>query len=625
MSAPVWTSELGKSFWRNVRLGNIQCEFDERAPSGLWKAYEKEDGTLLTGSYYPRPSTKPLDCDLTKSGFIRLRFRVKGAPAGEDKPVNLKVPWDYIGHGQNRDSMLGKIGQPWVLEILNLLHRLRIPESERQSANVLKCEDAAKQALLLIQGVEDDWDDPTNQVHIIVKLHRVMTPQETLDGWECGNKYDWAFLRTRMYTKNWKNFPLPLAFNLKTLYTHMESGIVTRRSVLVTEAKGNGLHVGAFLNNRFCNTRRFPVNETMQIIFKVFKYVLKLQLDTLESEGAVLGDLHEQNITVMGGETREGPEGRVPGAEKLTFAVVDCSGTLPVINRPAPPWARPLQPARAWQVLRRLPDDNPWEEDEPQARPVQPAGPLPDPWEQEWAPQPEPVQAAGPPPGRLLTPAEQFGMFLGHRQQARPAHPAQPPNVQEQPVQENRWGRNRVPEPAGPPPGRKAGPAAGHQEGRVPEPADLHQDVKQDGRLLDTKKAECRSLLDRRRQSSLAKESPRPCRCSHLPRKLRRQVLLLLNSARHFRSTPRRMWRCPKSFQRSRPTVSLRGTWSERAGKASFRHFRASAERPRPWPKRVRASTHTSSERAVQVRLILLLCHSWVTFYIFWVLKPNQE
>ena len=69
MSAPVWTSELGKSFWRNVRLGNIQCEFDERAPSGLWKAYEKEDGTLLTGSYYPRPSTKPLDCDLTKSGF----------------------------------------------------------------------------------------------------------------------------------------------------------------------------------------------------------------------------------------------------------------------------------------------------------------------------------------------------------------------------------------------------------------------------------------------------------------------------------------------------------------------------------------------------------------------------
>ena len=73
------------------------------------------------------------------------------------------------------------------------------------------------------------------------------------------------------------------------------------------------------------------MNETIQIIFKVFKYVLKLQLDTLESEGAVLGDLHEQNITVMGGETREGPEGRVPGAEKLTFAVVDCSGTLPVI------------------------------------------------------------------------------------------------------------------------------------------------------------------------------------------------------------------------------------------------------------------------------------------------------
>ena len=164
-----------------------------------------------------------------------------------------------------------QIGQPWVLEILNLLHRLRIPESERQSANVLKCEDAAKQALLLIQGVEDNWDDPTNQVHIIIKLHRVMTPQETLDGWECGNKYDLGVSEDSNVHEELEKLPLPLAFNLKTLYTHMESDIVTRRSVLVTEAKGNGLHVGAFLNNRFCNTRRFPVNETIQIIFKVFK------------------------------------------------------------------------------------------------------------------------------------------------------------------------------------------------------------------------------------------------------------------------------------------------------------------------------------------------------------------
>ena len=82
---------------------------------------------------------------------------------------------------------------------------------------------------------------------------------------------------------------------------------------------------------------------------------------------------------------------------------------------------------------------------------------------------------------------------------------------------------------------------------------DLHQDVKQDGRLLDTKKAECRSLLDRRRQSSLAKESPRPCRCSHLPRKLRRQVLLLLNSARHFRSNAKKNVEVPKVIPKIPP------------------------------------------------------------------------
>ena len=209
-----------------------------------------------------------------------------------------------------------------------------------------------------------------------------------------------------------------------------------------------------------------------------------------------------------------------------------------------PPWARPLQPARAWQVLRRLPDDNPWEEDEPQARPVQPAGPLPDPWEQDWAPQPEPVQAAGPPPGRLLTPAEQFGMFPGHRQQARPAHPAQPPNVQEQPVQENRWSRNRVPEPAGPPPGRKAGPAAGHQEGRVPEPAGPPP-----GREAG-------------RAAAGHQEGRVPEPAGPPPAKQPAQALPLQPPAKKTASasTPRRMWRCPKSFQRSRPTVSLRGT-----------------------------------------------------------------
>ena len=323
-------------------------------------------------------------------------------------------------------------------------------------------------------------------------------------------------------------------------------------------------------------------------------------------------------------------KGRVPEpAEKGRVPEPVGKGKVPKPAKPLPPpgpppWARPLQPARAWQVLRRLPDDNPWEEDEPQARPVQPAGPLPDPWEQEWAPQPEPVQAAGPPPGRLPTPAEQFGMFPGHSSK-QDRHTLLSPLMSRNSLCKRIAGaETECPSLLDLHPDAKQDRQLATKKAECQSLLDLHQDVKQDGQLLDTKKAECRSLLDRRRQSSLAKESPRPCRCSHLPRKLRRQVLLLLNSARHFRSTPRRMWRCPKSFQRSRPTVSLRGTWSERAGKASFRHFRASAERPRPWPKRVRASTHTSSERAVQVRLILLLCHSWVTFYIFWVLKPQS-
>ena len=268
-----------------------------------------------------------------------------------------------------------------------------------------------------------------------------------------------------------------------------------------------------------------------------------------------------------------------------------------------PPWARPLQPARAWQVLRRLSDDNPWGGGNHNQNRSKLLGLL--------------LAGFSPRPSNL-------GCSLGTVSK-QDRHTLLSPLMSRNSLCKRIAGaETECPSLLDLHPDAKQDRQLATNKAECQSLLDLHQDVKQDGRLLDTKKAECRSLLDRRRQSSLAKESPRPCRCSHLPRKLRRQVLLLLNSARHFRSTPR-MWRCPKSFQRSRPTVSLRGTWSERAGKASFRHFRASAERPRPWPKRVRASTHTSSERAVQVRLILLLCHSWVTFYIFWVLKPNQE
>ena len=300
MTAPVSSSELGKIFWKNVRLGNIICEFYEKPPSGRDGRLTAADGTLLMGEYHPRPtSPKPLDSNCTRTGEVRLRFRVKGARPGVHK--ECRVQWNYIGHGQNRDSMLGKIPQPWVLEILKLLDGIRIPDNEGQSATVLKCKEAASTAGFLIRGRKPNGHDPTDQVHVIIKLHRVLTAQEIQSKFECGNQYDFSFLRGRMYTKNWREFPVPLAFSLETLLTHPTARgdtALIRRSVLVTEAKGEGLNVGAFLNNRFSNPNRYPVTETMHIIFKVFMYVLKLQLDTLETEGALLGDLHEENITV---------------------------------------------------------------------------------------------------------------------------------------------------------------------------------------------------------------------------------------------------------------------------------------------------------------------------------------
>ena len=324
MSAPVHTSAVGQAFWQNVRLGNLTGEFYER---------ELEDGTktgsLLPGHYHPRPnSPSPLDSNITRNGLIRLRFRVKGGRP--DLVKEVKIEWNYISHGQNRDSMLAKLLQPTVFSILNLLEHLNIPETEeeRQSATVLEKERAAKDALKLIRGVEADWGHPTDQVHIILKLHRVIGRWENI---ECGNAYDYEFLKSGMMTTNWHAFPVPLAFNLHTLISHLPESCypATRRSLLATEATGDGTTVTRFLNGRFANPLRYPPKETMQILFSVFKYVLKLQLDTLRTEGSILGDLHSENITVMGG--RSG--GRVPGDEGLKFALVDCSGLLPVVGK----------------------------------------------------------------------------------------------------------------------------------------------------------------------------------------------------------------------------------------------------------------------------------------------------
>ena len=209
MTAPVSSSELGQIFWRNVRLGNILCDFYEKSPTGPGGQLAAKDGTLMMGQYYPRPQN-PLDGNCTKEGEIRLRFHVNGG--GPEVKRDCRVPWTYIGHGQNRDSMLGRIKQPWVLEILGLLQYLNIHPDERPSADVLKCQEAAEEGLKLIQGLKADWADQTHQVHVIVKLHRILNHQEVNNGWVDGNKQDFMLLRARMYTKNWRAFSHPAGF-----------------------------------------------------------------------------------------------------------------------------------------------------------------------------------------------------------------------------------------------------------------------------------------------------------------------------------------------------------------------------------------------------------------------------
>ncbi|CAE7299011.1 unnamed protein product [Symbiodinium microadriaticum] len=318
MTKPVHESELGKAFWNNVRVENISCSLFETSDGE-----GPPQGALQMGPYV-RPQN-PLESSMTRTGRVCLQFHVKGAP--ESSVLQLKVGWTYVQHGQNRDSMLGKIMEPEVVQILALLKQLKIPSSERQSAEkLMKCQKIAEEALSLLQGRVPSENNPTDQVHIIVKLHRVRTPKEKREGWIDGNASDSVFLKGRRWTRYWRTFPQFLAFDEFALMTHHKTSgnlfPVTRRSVLVTEAKGDGTALGKFISDRLANiTSRFSSEkETMQLVFKAFKFILQVQMHHLETEGAFLADLHENNITVMS----DGNGGPLD----VQFAFVDASGLL---------------------------------------------------------------------------------------------------------------------------------------------------------------------------------------------------------------------------------------------------------------------------------------------------------
>ena len=156
-----------------------------------------------------------------------------------------------------------------------------------------------------------------------MKLHRVKTRDEQQQNWPDGNKSDAAFLKGRRWNKYWRTFPQLLAFSEFALMTHHKTAAnlfpVTRRSVLVTEAKGDGTVLGKFISDRLANiSRLYTEKETMQLVFKAFKFILQVQMHHLETESAFLADLHENNITVMS----DGNGGPLD----VQFAFVGCFG-----------------------------------------------------------------------------------------------------------------------------------------------------------------------------------------------------------------------------------------------------------------------------------------------------------
>ena len=117
-------------------------------------------------------------------------------------------------------------GKSWnrkLVEILALLKQLKIPSSERQSADKLQCVQIAKHALSLLEGRVPRENNRTDQVRIIVKLHRLPSAQEKQQNWPDGNQSDAAFLKGRRWNRYWRTFPQFLAFDEFALMTHHSS------------------------------------------------------------------------------------------------------------------------------------------------------------------------------------------------------------------------------------------------------------------------------------------------------------------------------------------------------------------------------------------------------------------
>ncbi|CAE7588087.1 unnamed protein product, partial [Symbiodinium necroappetens] len=110
---------------------------------------------------------------------------------------------------------------------------------------------------------------------------------------------------------------------VQTLLVIIIGAVLSFRLVIPNDAKGDGTVLGKFISDRLANqSRLYNEKETMQLVFKAFKFILQVQMHHLEQEGAFLADLHENNITVMS----DGNGGPLD----VQFAFVDASGLLTV-------------------------------------------------------------------------------------------------------------------------------------------------------------------------------------------------------------------------------------------------------------------------------------------------------
>ena len=146
----------------------------------------------------------PLYYYMAPEGWLHMTFKFQPRAAAKGTTavtVNVPVPWVWVGHGCNRDAMLGTIPYGCLHSLLKKHFKVWKVAEQRHQIN--------------------QEESKITSVKIIIKLHR-----HQKSGKPDGNSHDFSFICSRMQNQTSRgSFPIPVCCATKCPVLHSRTDI----------------------------------------------------------------------------------------------------------------------------------------------------------------------------------------------------------------------------------------------------------------------------------------------------------------------------------------------------------------------------------------------------------------